>query len=200
MGKTKRSELGGPRDWGSLHCLAKGRVVSNERSWSKKKKEKKLLVANRQSLVAGRRSPTNKPTLTTRDKMLHYSFESWRRQSAAMGAQSNLSLCLREVTRGLVPTREVAQMWAHPGRRWNNSTFPRTKSFEIIQHFFLAPNDPIFSAHIPSSDSMDATYFIKPTNPHEIGFWNTHGTPPAPPNIPTSEEVQNNKNINVWAC
>ena len=44
---------------------------------------------------------------------------------------------------------------------------------------------------------MDATYFIKPTDPHEIGFWNTPGTPPAPPNIPTLEEVQNNKNINV---
>ena len=70
-------------------------------------------------------------------------------------------------------------------------------SFVILQHFFLASNDPIFSAHIPSSDSMDATYFIKPTDPHEIGFWNTPGTPPAPPNIPTLEEVQNNKNINV---
>ena len=163
-------------------------------------KKKKKEAAGCQLPIANHWLLTNKPTLTMRDKMLHYLFESWRHQLATMGAQSNLSLCLREVTRGLVPAREVAQMWAHPGRRWNNSTFPRTKSFVILQHFFLASNDPIFSAHIPSSDSMDATYFIKPTDPHEIGFWNTPGTPPAPPNIPTLEEVQNNKNINVWAC
>ena len=39
-----------------------------------------------------------------------------------------------------------------------------------MQHFCLAPNNPIFSAHIPSSDSMNATYFIKSTTYVGLAF------------------------------
>jgi hypothetical protein len=44
---------------------------------------------------------------------------------------------------------------------------------------------------------MEAEFMIEPTDPREIGLWNAPGTPPAPPNISTPEEVASDKNLDA---
>ena len=109
-----------------------------------------------------------------------------------------MSLGLREVTRGLVPVGEVAKLPECKLTLVANKTNPCFLEVVCDIAALLTPNNLIFSALIWNSGSMDAAYTID-SDSHEIGFWDTPGTP-TPPDIPTPEEGESDENIDMWAC